>query len=454
MRNIFQFKKFSPKQMIILEWWKQGSPYRDFEGIIADGAVRSGKTVSMSLSFVIWAMTEYNGCNFAFCGKTIGSLRRNVIQILKVMLWTRGFRVKDHRSENCLEIKKGNKVNLFYVFGGKDESSQDLIQGITLAGIFFDEVALMPESFVNQGTARCSIDNAKLWFNCNPEGPYHWFKQGWIDKKKAKKIIYLHFTMDDNLSLSENTKARYRRLYSGIFFKRYILGLWVLAEGVIYDMFNIDKHIRKIENHNALNEEYFDYQFVSCDYGTQNPCTYGLYGVKGESVHLIRSYYYDGRKKGIQKSDSEYAEDMVKWLGTDVQDVKFILVDPSAASFIAELTKSKYHLPQVMKAKNDVDNGIRMVMSYLNRMMFTIDPSNTEDIREFQSYLWDEKASNRGEEAPIKENDHCMDRNRYAIYTVFGGNLHLTYSKAVYAKGKEQRAENIYHKIKNKGKIF
>lgn len=454
MRTVFKFKPFSIKQKIVLTWWESNSPYKDYDGIIADGAVRSGKTVSMALSFVNWGMTSFNGQNLAFCGKTIGSLRRNVIQPLKVMLWTRGYRVKDHRSENCLEITKGRVTNYFYMFGGKDESSQDLIQGITLAGIFFDEVALMPESFVNQGTARCSVDGAKFWFNCNPEGPYHWFKKNWIDNKKIKKLIYLHFTMDDNLSLTEQTKARYRRAYSGIFFKRYILGLWVLAEGIIYDMFSVEKHVKKIKKYNVLNQEVFDFLFVSCDYGTQNPCTFGLYGVKGDSIHLVRSYYYDGRKTGKQRTDSEYAEDMVEWLDKDKDDIKFILVDPSAASFIAELMKTKYRLPDILKAKNDVKNGIRLVSSYLENELFTIDPSNEEDIREFQSYLWDEKASQRGEEAPVKENDHCLDRTRYAIYTVFGGNLHLQYSPNVYSRGRKQTPENIYNKIKNKKGVF
>ena len=134
-------------------------------------------------------------------------------------------------------VRRRNVENYFYVFGGKDERSQDLIQGITLAGVFFDEVALMPESFVNQATGRCSVDGSKFWFNCNPGSPAHWFKTGWIDNRRDKRLLYLHFTMDDNLSLSEAVKERYRSTYSGVFFKRYILGEWKSADGVIYRQF-------------------------------------------------------------------------------------------------------------------------------------------------------------------------------------------------------------------------
>ena len=195
----------------------------------------------MSLSYVLWAMESFNQQNFGMAGKTIGSFRRNVLFWLKLMLKSRGYQVIDHRSDNLIVVSKGDTQNFFYIFGGKDERSQDLIQGITLAGMFFDEVALMPESFVNQATGRCSVTGSKFWFNCNPNSPRHWFKVNWIDKCEEKHIIYLHFTMDDNLSLSEQIKERYRSMYVGVFFKRYILGLWCVAEGLVYSMFDEEK---------------------------------------------------------------------------------------------------------------------------------------------------------------------------------------------------------------------
>ena len=164
----FEFKPFSEKQKKVLTWWCESSPVKDKDGIIADGAIRSGKTISMSLSFVLWAMSTFNMQNLGMAGKTIGSFRRNVLFWLKLMLRSRGYTVKDHRSDNMIEISRGDVVNFFYIFGGKDESSQDLIQGITLAGMFFDEVALMPESFVNQATGRCSVDGSKFWLQRRP----------------------------------------------------------------------------------------------------------------------------------------------------------------------------------------------------------------------------------------------------------------------------------------------
>ena len=209
----------STRQNLAMTWWNRPG-FEDYEGIICDGSIRSGKTVAMTVGFIMWAMSNFSGQNFALCGKTIESLRRNVTSNLSA--WLCGvFTFKEHRTENKIVVRAGNKTNSFYLFGGKDESSQDLIQGITLAGILLDEVALMPESFVNQATGRCSVDGSKLWFNCNPAGPSHWFYTKWVQEAKKRKLLHLHFTMDDNLSLSPAVKARYESLYSGVFYDRF-----------------------------------------------------------------------------------------------------------------------------------------------------------------------------------------------------------------------------------------
>ncbi|MDF2611462.1 MAG: hypothetical protein K0R92_2936 [Lachnospiraceae bacterium] len=414
MKAIFKFKPFSNKQLKVLTWWLPNSPMADKDGIIADGAIRSGKTLSMSLSFVMWAMATFTGQNFGMCGKTIGSFRRNVLFWLKLMLKSRGYGVADHRADNLVIVTKGDATNYFYIFGGKDERSQDLIQGITLAGCFFDEVALMPESFVNQATGRCSVDGSKFWFNCNPDGPYHWFKVNWIDKIDIKNLLYLHFTMDDNLSLSEKIKARYRSMYSGVFYDRYIRGLWVVAEGVIYDMFDKVKHIVDSVS-NLIKDAYY----VSCDYGTQNATVFLLWCKDAKWKWIcIKEYYYSGRDESEQKTDTEYADDLKTFLG-DIKP-KAVIVDPSAASFIAELRKRGY---QIKKAKNDVLDGIRYVATLLNQELiaFSADCKNT--ILEFNSYIWDAKASDKGEDKPIKQHDHAMDAVRYFCYTIiFKGN--------------------------------
>lgn len=441
IKQIFHFKPFSQKQRKVLNWWCDDSPVKNKDGIIADGAIRSGKTVCMSLSFVFWAMTRFNGQNFGMCGKTIGAFRRNVLFWLKMMLRSRGYTVIDHRSDNLVVVTRGETTNYFYIFGGKDERSQDLIQGITLAGVFFDEVALMPESFVNQATGRCSVDGSKYWFNCNPDGPYHWFKQNWIDKstgylgkqktaeirKKAaeekkdaglKELLYLHFTMDDNLSLSEEIKARYRSMYTGVFFKRYILGLWAMAEGVIYDMFDTVKHVVH-DLSNLTGTKYY----VSCDYGTQNATVFLLWckDTLGRWV-CSREYYYSGRDEDAQKTDTEYADDLEKWLD-GIKPVK-IVIDPSAASFIAELKKRGF---SIKKAKNDVLDGIRYVASLLNEGKIAIHESCENTIKEFASYIWDIKASEHGEDKPVKQHDHCMDALRYMCYTIIRkpGNIQI-----------------------------
>lgn len=408
-RTVFKFQPFSRKQKQILTWWTNKSAVKDMDGIIADGAIRSGKTISMSLSYIIWAMTSFNGQNFGMAGKTIGSFRRNVLFWLKIMLISRGYRFKDHRTDNLLEVWKGNVTNYFYIFGGKDESSQDLIQGITLAGMFFDEVALMPESFVNQATGRCSVDGSKFWFNCNPDGPYHWFKVNWIDKRGEKKLIHLHFTMDDNLSLSESIKQRYRNMYSGVFYDRYILGLWTVAEGIIFDMFDKAKHTV-----DGLLDLITTETYISIDYGTQNATVF-LMWQKGrdDKWYCIKEYYYSGRESKKQKTDTEYADDLEKF--TKGIRIKEVIVDPSAASFIAELKKRNFN---IRKAKNDVVDGIRFVGTMLNEEKIAFHSDCKHTIKEFSAYIWDKKVTERGEDKPLKENDHTMDAVRYFVYTI------------------------------------
>nr|WP_312448551.1 PBSX family phage terminase large subunit [Lacrimispora sp.] len=424
--QIFEFQPFSDKQKKVLTWWCDTSPVKDKDGIIADGAIRSGKTVSMSLSFVMWAMYRFKGQNFGMCGKTVGSFRRNVLFWLKLMLKSRGYKVKDRRSDNLIEISKNGVTNYFYIFGGKDEGSQDLVQGITLAGVFFDEVALMPESFVNQATGRCSVAGSKYWFNCNPDGPYHWFKINWIDEAKKKNFIVLHFTMEDNLSLSEKIKARYRSMYTGVFYKRYILGLWAMAEGIIYDMFDVDRHVKKVLDFARLLID--GGRYVSIDYGTQNAMVFLLWN-KGidKKWYCTREYYYSGRDKGKQKADSQYADDLEKWLeGTPV---KAIIVDPSAASFITELNNRGY---KTMKADNDVEDGIRLVSTLLNTEKIAFSQSCINTIKEFASYIWDPKAGDRGEDKPIKQHDHAMDAVRYFCYTILNNKTIKIRSKSAY----------------------
>lgn len=402
--SFFRWKPLSARQKKILCWWHKNSKYADYNGIIADGAVRSGKTVTMGFSFVLWAMTNYDRQNFAMCGKTIASFRRNVLGTLKQQLKARGYTVTEKRSDNLLVVSMGDKANLFYMFGGKDEASQDLIQGITLAGVFFDEVALMPESFVNQATARCSVTGSKFWFNCNPAGPMHWFYVKWICRCRKLKLLYLHFTMADNLSLAKEIKERYESMWTGVFYDRYIRGLWVVAEGLIYGFF--DKAIHCTDQIPETGRYY-----ISVDYGTHNPFSAGLWCVKGGVATRIREYYWNGREEGKEKTPEEYYTELEKLAGA--LPIEKVIVDPAAAEFIA--TIRRHGRFDVGKAKNDVLDGIRFTATMLQNGYIKIHSSCKASIKEFGLYSWDDK----GEiDKPIKESDHAMDEIRYFAYTV------------------------------------
>lgn len=402
-----KFKPFSRKQLKVLSWWKVDGIKDKYDAVIADGSVRSGKTVSMSISFVFWAMATFTDCNFALCGKTVRSCRRNVIKPLINMLKHR-YDIKDKRSENLLTISKDGKSNTFYIFGGKDESSQDLIQGVTLAGILFDEVALMPRSFVEQGLARCSIEGARFWFNCNPDNPNHWFYREWVLKAPEKHALRLKFLMDDNLSLSDKVKQRYYSLYQGTFYRRFILGEWVIAEGLVYQDYN--DHIKeKLWDGNP--DELVGRWYISMDYGTINPCSMGLWCVTDNEAIRVDEYYYNSRKEGYQRTDEEHYAELEKLAGD--RYIERVIIDPSAASFKATIKRHGKFF--VKSAKNDVINGIRTTSQMLTDGRIKIGVKCKASQEEFGMYRWDDKAE---VDKVVKENDHAMDDIRYFAYTV------------------------------------
>lgn len=396
--------RFSPKQRFIFMWWASRK-YRNYDGIICDGAVRSGKTVCMSLSFVIWAMSKFENENFGICGKTITSAKRNIITPLLKGISKIGMRYKESGSKNYIDIYFGGTRNRFYIFGGKDESSAALIQGITLGGILMDETALMPRSFVEQAVARCSVKGSKLWFNCNPDNPYHWFKREWIDKCREKNLLHKHFLLTDNPSLSKEVLDRYSRLYTGAFYDRFILGKWTASEGLVYPMFDIKTHVY----HEDKND--FERYAVSCDYGTVNPSSFGLWGKCGDTWYRVDEYYYDSAKEGKRKTDEEHYQGLCRLIAG--RKIEEIVVDPSAASFIQCIERHGEY--RVKPAKNDVVWGIRIVSDYIASGRVKISARCKDIIREFSLYRWDENA---GKDVPIKEFDHAMDDMRYFITSI------------------------------------
>lgn len=411
-----EFRPFSLKQLRALTWWCSGSSEKDRDAIICDGAVRSGKTLSMSISFISWSFYAFSGESFAICGKTIASLRRNVITPLVPIIESLGFDAKVKLTNNLMEVSRDGKTNYFYIFGGRDESSAALIQGMTLAGVLLDEVALMPRSFVEQALARCSVNGSKFWFNCNPEHPHHWFYEEWIKKSEQKNALYLHFAMQDNPSLTPKIIARYKAMYSGAFYERFVEGKWVAAEGLVYSSFS-EKNCR-------FPPKKPDKYYVSCDYGTANPCSMGLWGRVDGKWYRVKEYYHDSRLLKVQKTDEEYYAELEKLCrGITVQAV---VVDPSALSFIECIRRHAEF--KALPAKNEVINGIRRTSDALREGRIIICPDCDDIIREFSLYRWDERA---GKDTPKKEHDHAMDDMRYFVSTILGEQEMGFYSIAI-----------------------
>ena len=353
----------------------------------------------MALSFLCWATACFDGAQFGICGKSVSGVRRNVVAAVEPWLRRLGLRWTENRTEHYLELGCRGRSNRFYLFGGYDEKSAALIQGITFAGVLLDEVALMPRSFVEQACARCSVEGARLWFNCNPESPQHWFYREWILKAREKNALHLHFTMEDNPALSEAVKRRYRTTYSGAFYRRFVLGEWTRAQGLVYDFFDRERDCA------APVDEPCEAYAVSVDYGTANPASFGLWGRRGTVWYRIDEYYYASRREGKQKTDAEYVEELWRLLDGRRPDV--VVVDPSAASFIEALRRTGL---RVQKADNDVLWGIRVTAGMLKEKKLILCSNCADCLREMELYCWEEGAVR---DVPRKEHDHAMDEMRY-----------------------------------------
>lgn len=407
--NSFEYKPFSKKQKKLLTWWMKQSPYSAFDMVIADGSIRSGKTISMIDGFITWSMSTFQNKLFIIAGRSAGSLKRNVINPMLQILTAKGISYNYNRSENFITVGS----NTYYCFGASNEASQDTLQGLTAAGALADEVALFPRSFVEQMIGRCSVEGAKLWLNCNPESPYHFVKAELIDKAEQKHILHLHFTLNDNLTLSQSVKERYERMYSGVWYRRMILGEWVIAEGLVYDMFD-DESCTYDDETRPINLESYSQRYIAIDYGTTNPMVFLDIYDDGTNIWVDREYYYNSREIGRQKTDQQYFDDLREFIPDELPMA--VIIDPSAASFKLLLRNNGY---LVREADNEVNNGIRMVGVMLQTKRLKVYKSCKNTIREFKTYAWDEKAAmEHGVEKPIKEWDHAMDALRYFVKTI------------------------------------
>lgn len=398
MRNV----TFSPKQRRLLRWWSGGA----YDAVICDGAVRSGKTYAMGLAFFLWAMTNFTGRQFGLCAATQNGVRRNLLSAVRPALEGLGFRWEEKVSRNQVTLRGGGRENVFYIYGGRNEGSPALIQGVTLAGVLLDEAALMPRSFVEQACARCSVEGGKLWFSCNPAGPEHWFYKEWIRKAEEKRALYLHFTMEDNPSLSPRVRRKYERMFQGAFYRRYVLGEWVAADGLVYDFFDPEAMMPPPPEGPLRRWR------ISCDYGTRNPASFGLWGERDGVWYRVEEYYYDARAEGRQKTDGEYVRDLGRLAGD--RPVEQVIVDPSAASFIEALRREGW---TVRRADNRVLEGIRATAQALKDGRVIVCRGCDAAAREFAMYCWEDDGAR---DRVKKEHDHAMDDIRYFVMSLEG----------------------------------
>ena len=394
---------FSPKQRQVLEWWREG----DRDAIICDGAVRSGKTFALSVSFFLWAMACFQRQRFGLCAASINGVRRNLLAQAKPVIQGLGFRWEEKASKNEVVVRGGGRENVFYLYGGRDEGSFTSIQGVTLAGVLLDEAALMPQSFVEQACARCSVRGGRVWLSCNPAGgPEHWFYKEWVARAEEKNALYLRFAMADNPGLSEQVRQRYERMFQGAFYRRYVLGEWTAAEGLVYDFFDRDMMPEAPEGT-------FERWRISCDYGTRNPASFGLWGEMDGVWYRVKEFYYDARARGRQKTDGEYVDDLEKLAGG--RRVEMVIADPSAASFIEALRREGW---TVRKADNRVLEGIRRTAEALKSRRIVICKGCEAAAREFSMYCWEDDSSG---DRVRKEFDHAMDDIRYFVMSLGDG---------------------------------
>lgn len=368
---------------------------------VLHGSVRSSKTTVANLAWLKYISEYTSNEPLLMFGKTERTLKRNVLNPIGDLLGT-------EISTGSGEFELWGKQ--IHLVGANDERAVAKIQGPTYGGCYGDEWTLAPRSFTNMLFTRLSVEGAQAFLTCNPEGPYHYCKKDYLDNKNIDLLDW-HFTLDDNIHLPESYVENLKRTYTGLFYKRFILGLWVKAEGAVYDMFDEKAHVVKdIDYSNIVR------YWVGIDYGTVNPTVFYLLGQhKDGAVYVMREYRWDSKEKGRQKTDSQYADDFVGWIAKAKYSA--IYVDPSAVSFALALRN--IGVKKVHKADNTVIDGIRNVSTLLSNDLLKIHSSCEGLIKEMSSYVWDETAAERGEDKPIKDSDHGPDAIRYVIRMIF-----------------------------------
>ncbi len=374
------------------EFWKKANHRWN----IKEGATRSGKTYLDYYLIPRRILTCKGEGLIVLLGNTKGTLSRNILDPMQAVWGDR--RVGNIGSENTVMLF-GRKCHAL----GADKVTQvSKLQGAGIEYCYGDEITTWNEEVFSMLKSRLDKPNSVFDGTCNPDSPNHWFLKF---LESDADIFRQHYTIYDNPMLSENFVKNLEREYRGtVYFERFILGRWALAEGLIYPMFSPDSHI--IENIPSASEYY-----VSIDYGTLNPCSMGLWCVKDGTAYRIREFYHDGRKSGRQMTDEEYYTELERL--TENLPVSYVIIDPSAASFIETIRRHGYF--SVKKAKNDVIDGIRFTAGLLSDEKIKIHSGCRGFLAEITSYRWDEQADS---DRPIKQNDHAMDDLRYFCYTI------------------------------------
>lgn len=416
---------FSPKAL-------QSIKYSDSFINIYEGAVRSSKTVSSIIAWIQFVEDSPHH-HFLMTGKTENTCYRNIIGgatgIVAIMGKNRAKFRQSGEGGSVLEMKFPNRdsatkeknpwiTKICYVVGANDSKSEGKIRGMTIAGWYADEVTLYPESFVKQAINRMSLDGAKAYWTCNPDSPYHYVMEEFINQKKEKGYRVFHFTLDDNKALSERYKEQLKKAYKGLWYKRMVEGLWVMADGIIYD--NFDHEAMVVRDKPKIIR-----YWIGVDYGNSNATTFILIGLgEDNQIYILDEYYHSGKgDMGKSKSPSMYAQDFIDFLdrvdhqGVEIQHLlDKIFIDPSAKGFILELyNKLPKHLrKKITSANNEVLFGIEIVTSLIGNDLIRVHASCKHVLKELSSYCWNPSAQKVGKDEPIKENDHTLDAIRYA----------------------------------------
>lgn len=381
------------------------------------GAVRSGKTIASIIRWIEYIRTAPTSGYLVMIGKTERTLRRNILGEIEKIVGQKNFH---YNAGDAVATIYGRQI---YCYGANDERAEGKIRGLTVSGAYGDELSLWPKSFFNQLLARMSVRGAKFFGTTNPDGPYHYLRVDYLDRVGELDLAEFFFTLEDNPALDPAYVTALKDEYKPgtLWYRRFIDGAWVAAEGAVYDFFNEAEHTLPVLPESYRPDEYV----IAVDYGTSNATSAGLYGVWHQpifgNVKALRldGYYYDGRSTGRQKTDSQYAKEIEEKFG-QFKDSARLIIDPSAASFKAEMRRHGWR--RITDARNNVVDGIRTQAKMLHNGEYKLlqTPGNKQAIRDYGAYLWDSKAQARGEDKPLKRDDHTKDEERYFLETMFG----------------------------------